>query len=226
MSQTLWFFGIKSFARVWLIRGTWDGPVARTDPLHWAQCGSWTSRDKSPQVIDDKGHSSLAFNCFFYCLCWGKTTPMALTHLHLLLPASPLKGSQDFGWRGVSAGDFVRECTETSFSNHQLNCSMIFRGSNCSVCLPISPFPNNFLAHWSGPIKFENEAETPERLFPPVSMGTGNQWRKNTLHKGYSFSSRCSEIQTNFGRFCSSQTSLPCVSLPALLVRHSLAALC
>ena len=65
------------------------------------------------------GHCSLTLNCFFYSLCRGRTTPLALTHLHLLFSASPLKGSQDFRRQGVSAGDFVRECTDTAFLSHR-----------------------------------------------------------------------------------------------------------
>jgi len=129
------------------------------------------------------GRCSLALNCFLHCLCRGSTTPLTLIHLSWLFSASPLKGSQDFRQQGVSAGDFVREWTETSFLNHQLHCSLICRGSSCSVCLPISPFPNNFFAHWSVPVKFENQTDTPERLVPPFSMEIGNQQRRTTLYE-------------------------------------------
>lgn len=164
MSQTLWVYSIKLFAHVWLIWGTQDGS------LHvQIQCtGLCVARGHAGTST---GHCSLALNCFFYCLCWERATPFTLTHLHLLFSASPLKGSQDYRQQGVSATDFVRECTMTC------------RESNCSVCLPINPSSNNFLAHWSVPIKFDNEIETPERLFPPISMEIGNQQRRTTLYK-------------------------------------------
>lgn len=128
-------------------------------------------------------HCSLALHRFFYRPCRGRTTPLALTHSHLLFSASPLKGSQDFRQQRVSTGDFGGECTETPFLNHQMKCSVTCRGSNCLVCLPISPSPNNFLAHCSVLIKFDHEIETPERLFPSISMEIGNQQRRTTLYK-------------------------------------------
>lgn len=63
----------------------------------WIHCRSLALGSVFPGHPEaSTGHCSLAFNGLFSCLCWGRTISLALTVLHLLFYASPLKESQDF----------------------------------------------------------------------------------------------------------------------------------
>lgn len=77
-----WVCGIKSFSRVC---------------SGWIHCSSLALGSVFPgRPGTTTAHCSLALNGLFSCPCWGRTISLPLTLLHLLFPASPLKGSQDF----------------------------------------------------------------------------------------------------------------------------------
>lgn len=177
MSQTLRICSMKLFAHVWLIWGARDGSVACADHVALGSVWLMDIQGQLPVIavwpytasftVPAEENNSLGFNAFpfaIFCKSFKRISGFqAIRCLHR--------------WFGGG------ECTETPFLNHQLNCSMTCRGSNCSVCLPISPSPNNFLAHRSVLIKFDHEIETPERLFPSIPMEIGNQQRRTTLYR-------------------------------------------
>lgn len=105
----------------------------------------------------------------------------------------------------------------------QLNCCRTCRESSCTVCLPSVPPLTTF--------GLRSQCQTNSMMKQRPQRGLFcDSWQpaeKNdfTQEKGLNPSAMYLGIETNIGRFCSSQSSLPCVSLPALLARHSHATL-
>ena len=220
MSQTLWVRSIKFFARVWLIRGAPDRSVARADPLPWALCGSWTSRDKYgslqsglkllPSLSLPRKHNSLDFNPSFlviFCKSSKRISGFQATrclrrwfcegmdrNIFLEPPAALLSDLQGIQLLGVSA--------------HQ-------------------PLPKQLLRTLVSASQIWESNRHPREACSSILYGNRQPAEKNNFIRGkdYNLSSVCLAIRTNTGRFCSSQTSLPCVHPPALLVRQSLATL-
>lgn len=154
----------------------------------------------------------------------SKDNNYPLTHLHGLFSASSLPGPQGFRDEEVPQVTLRgNTLNQPSCIPCQLNCCRTCRESSCTVCLPSVPPLTTF------GLRSQCQTNSMMKQRPQRGLFCDSwQWaEKNdfTQEKGLNPSAMCLGIETNIGRFCSSQSSLPCVSLLALLARHSHATL-